>query len=178
MTSTVKWLGGGSDALAEWSGDNGSTGWASIATTPSGTSPLTLVNPLTPVTSKHYTSFFPQIAGMKISTYAINTSVTNYPAVDTFNAFSGVAPGCKWAGARVFHNNGSGTLLELTTAMDNFAGKSIKVANMSLGLSTPRGQQTPAGQSEHDGEQWHGRRRLRRQRWGDRGRCRSGERPW
>ena len=69
-----------------------------------------------------------------MSTYAIVNTVTNYPTVDSFNTLRGVAPGCQWAGVKVFHSDGTGTSGELSMGLDDLVGLNVKVANMSLGL--------------------------------------------
>ena len=69
----------------------------------------------------------------------IVTSVDPYPGVgDGFNKFRGVAPGCKWAAAKVFDRDGYAESDQFTAAMDDLVlhrvEKKIKVMNISHGL--------------------------------------------
>jgi hypothetical protein len=76
--------------------------------------------------------------------YSIATTLTalnghNFGIGDSHEFFRGVAPSCKWAGFKVFRDDGSGTSVPLNAALDdlaaNAADNNIKVANLSLGLS-------------------------------------------
>jgi len=80
----------------------------------------------------------------KLDNVIITNSVTNYPGVgDTFNTFRGVAPGCRWAAAKVSRRDGNmagSSRCEdfwLCRAIDDFVKNrrryGIKVINISQG---------------------------------------------
>lgn len=69
----------------------------------------------------------------------ITTTVSPYPGVgDGFNKFRGVAPGCKWAAAKVYDRDGNAGTTEFSAAVDDLVlhrkEKNIKVMNISQGL--------------------------------------------
>jgi hypothetical protein len=82
-----------------------------------------------------------------MSDFVVATSVTNYPGVgDGFNKFRGVAPSCKWAGAKVFTDAGASTSTVIGSAIDELvslrAADNIKIMNLSLGLGGDPGTDT------------------------------------
>jgi len=61
----------------------------------------------------------------------------DYPAVgDGFNALSGVAPNCKWFGAKVFTDDGLGNSMDTGAAIDDLVAmrvdENVKIVNLSL----------------------------------------------
>ncbi len=147
FTSTATWLGGGTASLYLVDITDGSTGnYSVLGNATSGSSPTTLSNTFIPASSTHYSAAFPQNLSGTLTLYAVANSVTNYPGVDSYNKFSGVAPGCRWAGKslpehrlRVFHvhRRGSGRC----GCAKRIAHK-IKVANLSLGITGSPGIDT------------------------------------
>jgi subtilisin family serine protease len=137
VTSVAHWSGGGSTSLYLLSDTDGSALFPTVEGSATGTSPLTNTKALTPpLTTKHYSPFLAQRASAPLlTTFGIVNTVTNYPAVDSFNTLRGVAPGCQWAAVKVFHADGTGSSNELAIGIDDLVGLNIKVANMSLGLT-------------------------------------------
>ncbi len=81
----------------------------------------------------------------RLNKVAIVNSVTKYPGVgDNFNTFSGVAPDCQWAGAKVSNYMGYGSTMYGAEAIDDFVSerrsKNIKVINFSRGLRDENGR--------------------------------------
>jgi hypothetical protein len=75
-----------------------------------------------------------------VENVTIVTSLTPYPGPgDTFNKFSGVAPGCKWAAVKVFDRDGSASSANMAKGLDDFilkcVDKNIKIVNISIGYS-------------------------------------------
>jgi len=140
FTSTATWIGGGSTDLYQVYNTNGSTGgYTAVSASTFGSSPVTESNTFTPSSSRLYSAALVQGTPSKVAQFAIENSVTNYPGVgDGFNKLSGVAPGCKWAGGKVFKNDGTGSGLDIQEAVDDMVVQrvthNIKVANMSLGI--------------------------------------------
>ncbi len=139
LTSTARWLGGGSSDLA---GVYNAIGTAAVSylvlSAPTfGTTGITESNSFTVNPANQYMAGLSSNGSM--STYAVANSVTNYPGVgDGFNRLSGVAPECSWAGAKVFTNSGNSLDAYIGSAMDTLvtdrATYSIKVMNISLGV--------------------------------------------
>ena len=74
-----------------------------------------------------------------IGRYVITNSIENMPGTaDGFNRLSGIAPGCNWAGSKVFTKDGIGQANWLEAAVDdlvvNRVDKNIKVMNLSVGI--------------------------------------------
>ena len=140
LSSTARWLGGGSAELAGLSHVIGTDAgdYTELSTPKSGSSPLTESNTFTADPDNQYTAGL--YTNGSISTYAIANTVTNYPGVgDGFNRLRGVAPGCSWAGAKVFRDDGDSLSTYIGSAIDtmvaNRTTQNIKVINMSLGMS-------------------------------------------
>lgn len=78
--------------------------------------------------------------------YSIATTVNYSSPGDGYSIFRGVAPGCNWAGLKVFQDNGNGTDVDIAEALDDLIAQksvhSIKVANMSLGIDGSPGIST------------------------------------
>jgi exo-poly-alpha-galacturonosidase len=138
-SSTAKWTGGGSTNLYQvyhTKGING--GWAAISAAASGSSPQTETNTFTGASNQAYSSALLSNGGVTVKDFVITNSATNYPGVgDGFNKLRGVAPGCNWAAAKVFSNDGSGYSTWISAAIDDLvatrAANNIKVMNLSLG---------------------------------------------
>jgi subtilisin family serine protease len=135
-SSTAQWVGGGSTSLYQVYHNKGTSGgWTSFSSV-SDSSPLTVNSSFTPLTSRSYSAAL--LSNGSIQNFVVANSVTNYPGVgDGFNKFRGVAPGCNWAAAKVFTNDGSGLDTSISAAIDDLvstrAANNIKVINLSLG---------------------------------------------
>ena len=134
---TARWNGGGSTTLHLTSHAKGSSGGFSSHGSTNGTSPLTLVVTVTGDPSRAYTAAL--LSSGTTSDYVVTTQISNYPASgDGFNRFRGVAPGCSWAGAKVFDNDGNGSTTQIGAALDELVStrvqNNIKVMNLSLGF--------------------------------------------
>jgi len=140
FNSTATWLGGGSTGLSHTRRDNGSTGNLTlIGTTNTGSSPLSESNTFTALASRQYQAFLQQNNSGTVGRFAIANNVTYTGVGDGFNTLRGVAPLCKWAGGKVFKNDGSGSITDIKEAIDDFVTKrithNIKIVNMSLSVT-------------------------------------------
>ncbi len=138
FTSTATWLGGGSTTLHTIVAGDGGMSYGSLGGS-IGSSPLARTSSFTPAAGFHYGAGLLQNVDISITNYRVVNSVTNYPGLgDGFNAFRGVAPATRWAGAKVFGNDGSGSSLDIEEALDDMVAQrvahNIKVANLSLGI--------------------------------------------
>jgi subtilisin family serine protease len=135
---TAKWTGGGSTTLHLLSHLKGtSSGWGTHNSTV-GASPRDLNTTLTGDPTRAYSPGLVSAGSATVNDYVVISQISNYPGVgDGFNKLRGVAPGCNWAGAKVFQNDGSGITSWTGAAIDdlvaNRVSKKIKVLNMSLG---------------------------------------------
>ena len=138
FSSTAQWTGGGSTTLYQVYHTKGTSGdWTALSNSATGTSPLTVTNTFTGDTSRAYSTAFLSNGGT-VENFVITNSVTNYPGVgDGFNKLRGVAPGCRWAAAKVFGNSGTAYDTWISAAIDDLAAtraaNNIKVMNLSLG---------------------------------------------
>ena len=136
FTMTARWNGGGSTTLyLVYHTKGASGGWTALNGT-TGTSPLTLTTSVSGNSSLAYSAAL--ISNGAMTDYVVANQVTSYQgAGDGFNKFRGVAPGCNWAGAKVFNNAGSGTSSAISAGVDglvaNRVADNIKVMNLSLG---------------------------------------------
>lgn len=140
-SATGRWVGGGTTTMYLIYHTKGvSGGWTAI-TSASGSSPLTVSYTFTPSTTREYSVAL--LSNGAMTDFVVTSQVGNYPAVgDGFNKFRGVAPGCRWAGAKVFTNAGSGDTTTIGGGIDglvaNRVANNIKVMNLSLGvIGTP-----------------------------------------
>jgi len=136
VTFVATWNGGGTTSLGCVYRPVGATSFFYESSPVSGSSPLTFSLSFTPSTARNYSPILASNGAM--SSFVVRCQVTNYPAVgDGFNKMRGVAPGCNWAGAKVFTDAGSGTSAAIGAAVDMLvAGRvanNIKVMNLSLG---------------------------------------------
>ncbi|MDI6828912.1 MAG: S8 family serine peptidase, partial [Armatimonadota bacterium] len=139
FTSTATWIGGDTTSLYGLYRANGSTGsYSALSSASSGSSPLTETNTFTSSSAYHYSAALIQNQTKRVEQYAVANSVTYSGVGDGFNTFSGVAPACKWAGLKVFKNDGTGSTTDIGEALDDIVSNrithKIKVANMSLGI--------------------------------------------
>jgi subtilisin family serine protease len=142
FTLVASWLGGGTtdlilarsaDGTQSYSGLAGGNGTSGLGGTISG---------ITPTTGFTFTPALISAAGVGI--YAIVNSVSYAPVGDGFPTMSGVAPLSRWAGFKIFGNDGSGSTIEIGNAIDDIIIQriphNIKVANFSIGLIDQFGQ--------------------------------------
>jgi hypothetical protein len=140
FTSVARWLGDGSTSLYGVYRAKGapSGSWTAISAAASGGSPLTEINSFTGITARAYSSGLVS-NGSTVQQYVVTNFVTNYPGIgDGFNKLRGVAPGCRWAAAKVFTNAGSGVSTWTNAAVDDLVAKrvalNVKVMNLSIGI--------------------------------------------
>ncbi len=139
VSATATWVGGQSASLraAQATDPNGT--WTQFALS-TGAAPQTLLSVGTASALLRYSDALTQSSPASVSTFAVANSVANYPAVgDGFNALSGVAPQCKWFGAKVFTDQGFGNSTSTGAALEYLVSKrvekNIKVLNLSLGAA-------------------------------------------
>ena len=138
FNSTARWTGGGSTTYYQVRHTKGVAGGWVAYTGNSGTSPLTVNASFTGDTTLAYSPALLSAGNNTVSNFVVTSQITGYPGVgDGFNTLRGVAPGCNWAGAKVFQNNGSGIMSWTDAALDdlvaNRVANNIKVINLSLG---------------------------------------------
>ena len=136
VTITAIWNGGGSTTLYLVYNDKGTSGGYTAQASVTGSSPLTLVTTFIPSSAREYSPAL--ISNGAMTDYVTTSQITGYPGSgDGFNKFRGVAPGCRWATAKVFTDSGSGVLSWTDAAVDdlvaNRVANKIKVMNLSLG---------------------------------------------
>lgn len=134
-TTIGTWVGGGTTFVRHRSSSDGSSTYSTFGSI-SGISPQTLTSDFTAASGTHYTG---TVNSNGSNTYWAAAHTVTYSGVeDGYNALSGVAPSCQWAGAKVFTNSGSGSSLDIDEAVDDMVTQrvthNIKVANMSLGI--------------------------------------------
>ena len=134
--ATAVWNGGGSTTLYLVYHSKGTSGGWTSAGSISGTSPLTLSVTLTPSASRVYSAAL--LSNGAMTDFVVTSQAGNYPSLgDGFNKFSGVAPGCRWAGAKVFTHAGGGNTTTISAGIDDLVARrvanNIKVMNLSLG---------------------------------------------
>lgn len=135
-SSTAAWLGGGTTTLYHVYTPQGMSTWYGI-NSKKGTTGINLSTSFTPSSSNAYSAAL--LSNGRMSTYAVASTMSNFSAVgDGFNTLRGVAPGSKWVGAKVFRNDGSGSMSDIGSAIDDIVAKrvtyNIKVMNLSLGV--------------------------------------------
>ncbi|HEY3268832.1 MAG TPA: S8 family serine peptidase [Armatimonadota bacterium] len=134
------------------SGPQDATGAFTFSPTTTMSSPISLTagSGTVKINTPYFQNILVQAAGTGWGTpdplqhFTIATTFTaqngnKFSVGDSYPLVSGVAPLCKWAGIKVFQNDGTGTSVEISAGLDDLAVKAsannIKVANMSLGLS-------------------------------------------
>ena len=140
FNATAQWTGGGSTRLDLVNRANGIAGsWFIIAQSSLGTSSRTLNHDFTPDANTAYSPALLSAGGSSVADFVVTGQFSDYPgAGDGFNRFRGVAPGCNWAGAKVFGDDGSGIMTWVDSAIDDLVSKrsllDVKVMNLSLGV--------------------------------------------
>ncbi len=139
VTSIANWVGGDSTTLYQAVSPDPNGSWGHF-TTNVGASPQTGVGSVANA-AKRFSDALLQTSSESLTSFAVANAVANYPAVgDGFNALRGVAPSCKWYGAKVFSDSGTGVSADIGVALDdlvlNRVKYNVKVINMSLGVAT------------------------------------------
>jgi len=134
--SVATWLGGGTTTLYHAYTPKGASVWYGINSKKASTG-MSLSTFLTISDANAYSTAL--LSNRRMSTYAVASSMTNFSAVgDGFNTLRGVAPGSNWVGAKVFGNDGSGSMADIRSAIDDMVAKrsvyNIKIMNLSLGV--------------------------------------------
>ncbi|MBX7209431.1 MAG: choice-of-anchor D domain-containing protein [Verrucomicrobiaceae bacterium] len=145
LTITASWVGGGNAEIGLYSRNKGdiNASWAppqaiGLSFSIVGSSPATLnINGFTASVSQEYTLYVKRNS-TSMTNYAISCAATNQPqSTDGFNLLRGIAPECRWAGARALDSNGSGFNSHIGAAIDGLVSErinhNIRVINMSLG---------------------------------------------
>ncbi len=140
-SGTATWLGGGTGTVQFNSDSDGDTSLGFTFTqSASGSSPLPFNFAFTGAAGTRYQPMLVQNSGATIGQYAVASTVTITPVGDGFNNMSGVAPGCRWAGARVLGDDGMGSSLDADAALDDMTTQRtthhIKVLNLSFGTGS------------------------------------------
>ena len=139
VSSSATFSGGGSTTFYQVTSADPNGGWAAFSSS-LGASPRAGSGSVASAPAR-YSDALLQSSPASLTSFAVTNSVANYPAVgDGFNALRGVAPSCKWFGAKVFTDAGTGNSGDIGAALDdlvtNRAAYNIKVINMSLGVAT------------------------------------------
>jgi subtilisin family serine protease len=141
MRSEATWTGGTATLLHNiWKKGTSGEEMAIVGNRFSeGQSPQTVTNTFSPSGMDVVGVVLADFDENDLDNVVIITSVSPYPGVgDSFNKLSGVAPGCKWAAAKVFDRDGSSEADRFTAAIDDLVArridKKIKVLNISYGL--------------------------------------------
>ena len=140
VSSSASFVGGSSATFYQVTSADPNGTWG-FFTNSTGTSPRTASGSITSSTAARYSDALLQTSPASLSNFAVANSVSNYPAVgDGFNVLRGVAPSCKWFGAKVFTDAGTGNTADIGAALDDMVANrvalNVKVINMSLGVST------------------------------------------
>ena len=141
LKSQATWTGGTASLIhSAWTRGTSSANLRIVGSYSKGMSPQTLTNTFTPSSQEIVNIVLADLDSQKdLDNVVITNSVTPYPGVgDGFNKFRGVAPGCKWAAAKVYDRDGYAGSTDFTAAMDDLVlvrkQKYIKVMNISHGL--------------------------------------------
>jgi subtilisin family serine protease len=108
-------------------------------------SPQTLINTVSLASDDLIAVTLAEYDNLKnLANVVIANSVSSYPGVgDGFNKFRGVAPGCKWAAAKVVDKDGNAESDEFMAAFDDMVlhrkEVNLKVINVSFGLQDELG---------------------------------------
>ncbi|HEY5373569.1 MAG TPA: S8 family serine peptidase [Polyangiaceae bacterium] len=136
VSAFAVWRGGQASLLRAMQSSDPGGMWSAFGSI-SGATPQTLGKASTSNASARYSDALSQTKPATVSLVAVANSVLDYPAVgDGFNALSGVAPNCKWFGAKVFTDDGLGSSLDTGAAIDDLVAarvdKNIKIINLSI----------------------------------------------
>ncbi len=143
MKSTAWWTGQVCilDHYRWTRGTDGMDTTTEVGTYVRSSSPAVLTNSFTGSSNSVYaTVLLDYDTRMPVENVTIVTSVNPYPGPgDTFNKFSGVAPGCKWAAVKVFDRTGTSNSTDMARGLDQIVTKSreknIQIVNISIGYS-------------------------------------------
>jgi uncharacterized repeat protein (TIGR01451 family) len=137
---TAQWIGASNTTLYLVRHNKGTSGGWIVMGTSSGSSPLIRNRTFTPNVNRAYSPALLGVGDGGVADFVADCRVTNYPEIgDGFNRFSGVAPGCNWAGAKVFESDGTGFTIWTGAAVDDIVANRLsidaKVINLSLGTT-------------------------------------------
>jgi len=146
VTAKASWTGGdaGLDFI-RWTFGTEGVGMDSVGDYRTGGPPLSLANTFYASNTDVFVILLGYYRNLSyLDGVVINATVSSYPAVgDGFNKFRGVAPGCKWAAAKVFDRNGHTEDDTFKAALDDLVShridKRIKIINISHGLYDDEG---------------------------------------
>ncbi|HYP86878.1 MAG TPA: S8 family serine peptidase, partial [Polyangiaceae bacterium] len=138
-SATATFLGGAPTTLYTVRAPDGTQSFTAFGAT-TGTSPLSLTNQSGGTSGMIYQGALIQSSGAALTNFAVANTVANYPSVgDGFNTLRGVAPTCRWFGAKVFTDTAAGNSFDIEEGLDDIvsrkAADNIKIANLSLGVS-------------------------------------------
>jgi subtilisin family serine protease len=134
----ARWQGGGTGVFRLMSRPRtAKVGWITEGVAVTGESPLELSLSITGDPMREYSPVL--VSNGSMADYAVDFRVSGWIGLDAFPRFSGVAPECRWAAARVFASDGSGSLVWTGAALDELVAErerlGIRVINISLGAS-------------------------------------------
>ncbi len=134
----ARWQGGGSGVFRLMSRPRtAKVGWITEGVPVTGESPLELSMSIAGDPLREYSPVL--VSNGSMADYAVDFRVSGWAGLDAFPRFSGVAPECRWAAARVFASDGSGSLVWTGAALDDLVAErermGIRVINISLGAS-------------------------------------------
>jgi hypothetical protein len=142
VTSTAYWSGPSAElTLVRWNRGTELENLRLIETTGQGMSPLTVSTSFYAMSTDVFSIMLSDVVTLNdLEGVTVVTSVSPYPGVgDGFNTLRGVAPGCKWAAAKVFDRDGWADADLMTEALDDLVAHriehNIKIINISHGLS-------------------------------------------
>lgn len=134
----ARWQGGGTGVLRLMSRPRtAKVGWITEGVAVTGESPLELTVSVSGDPLREYSPVL--VSNGSMGDYAVDFRISGWARLDAFPRFSGVAPECRWAAARVFASDGSGSLAWTGAALDDLVADrerlGIRVINISLGAS-------------------------------------------
>ncbi|HMZ50659.1 MAG TPA: S8 family serine peptidase [Candidatus Sumerlaeota bacterium] len=135
FTTLAAWDGGGVATVHNVR--NSGSGWTTLGAGTAGSSPVTLTHSITTIAGNQYSSAVLQNATNTVGNLR-TTTTSPYPVpADGFKALRGVASGAHWAGLKGLNANRSGSLTDISEAIDEAISQrtdhNIKLLNMSLG---------------------------------------------
>jgi subtilisin family serine protease len=130
------WLGGVATSLFAAHSADTDASWTKFAVV-TGTSPQVIPDASDASTAARYSDSLSQTSPTAIGNFAVIDKVASYPGVaDGFNAFRGVAPNCRWFGAKIFNDRGEGDSTTTAEALDDLVTLSsrdnIQIINLSI----------------------------------------------
>lgn len=137
-SASASFLGGGSATLHRLRSADGVSPPMSFGNA-NGASPVALGSLDSGTNGMLYQAGLAQAASGALSNFAVSNTITGYPGVgDGLATLRGVAPSCKWFGAKVFTDAGLGNTFFIEEALDDVVARrssdNIKIANLSLGV--------------------------------------------